>query len=494
MSSQAKFIAVDLGASSGRMMAGLWNGKSFSLEELHRFDNGGVAIGTSLYWDVLGIWSHLQDGLRKYRSLFQDSPDAIGVDAWGVDFGLLDKRGRLAGNPVHYRDPRTHGVPERLFKIVPEYEVFAETATQTMEINTLFQLFSMVQAKDPLLWSADTLLTIPDLFNYFLCGEKRVEYTEATTTQMYSPRAGGWARPMLDRIGLPTRLLPEVISSGEVLGRIRQDILREHGFEKPIPVIAGACHDTASAVAAIPGMDANSAFISSGTWSLIGVEVAEPNISAEALKLRFTNEGGADGKFLLLKNITGLWLLQECLQYWRSQGTDYRWSDVVRAASEAAPLQCVIDPNGQNFQVRGNIPLAIQNYCRTTSQAVPTTIGGIVRCALESLSLKYRSGLEALESLTGRDIQTIRVVGGGALNTVLSQMTADACNRRVVTGPIEASALGNAMLQAIATGHVRDLASGRAAISESVQCVSYDPHPSDAWDEAYERFKMLETD
>lgn len=492
MNGQSKFVAIDLGASNGRMMVGLWNGKTLTLEELHRFDNGGVPVGTSLYWDAQGIWSHVQDGLRKYRSLFHDSPDAVSVDAWGVDFGLLDKEGCLLGNPMHYRDSRTHGIAKSLFDRIPESQVFTETAAQTMEINTLFQLFSMVQAKDPHLETAETLLMIPDLFNYFLCGERRVEYTEATTTQMYSPKAGGWAKSMLDRIGIPTHFLPEVISSGKILGCVRQEMLKEHGFTKPISVIATASHDTASAVAAIPGMDSASVFISSGTWSLIGVEVDKPDISAEALKMRFTNEGGPDGKFLLIKNVTGLWILQECLHHWNSHRVECSLREIVRAASEATPLQCIFDPNHESFQAGGDMPLAIQSYCRATGQKVPSTAGEIARCALESLSLKYRSVVEALESLTGRNLQTIRVVGGGSLNTVLSQMTADACNRRVVAGPVEASALGNVMLQAIAMGHVQDIAGGRLAINESVRCISYVPHPSAAWDEAYARFKMLE--
>ncbi len=494
MSSKCQFVAADLGASTGRIMLGQWDGERFSLQKLHRFANGGVSVGTNLYWDALGISSHLQEGLQKYRALFQNSPSGIGVDAWGVDFGLLDQHGRLIGNPRHYRDTRTNCAPESLFKVVPESEVFAETGTQTMEINTLFQFYCMVQENDPHLKLAETLLLMPDLFNYFLSGEKAVEYTEATTTQMYSQSRRAWARELLNRCSVPVHLLPEVVFPGTILSDVQPEVLRNCGFGKAFPVIAVASHDTASAVAAIPNMDVESAFISSGTWSLMGVEVSEPNTSSEALRLRFTNEGGADGKNLLLKNITGLWILQECLQQWKTQGADHDWNDIVQVAGKAKALQSIFDPNDKRLHVQSDMPRAIQGYCRSTRQPVPETMGEIARCAFESLSLKCRSALESLESLTGRTLKTIRVVGGGSLNTFLCQTIADTCNRPVVAGPVEASALGNVMLQAIATGHLSDIQSGRAAIAASVQCVSYHPRPSGAWDEAYARFKLLEAD
>jgi rhamnulokinase len=492
MSHHAKFVAADLGASNGRVMVGQWDGNRFSLEELHRFPNGGISAENGLYWDVLGIWGHLQEGMTKYSARFGDSPDGIGVDAWGVDFGLLDKYGRLIGNPVHYRDRRTQGVPAHLFATVAEREVFTATGTQTMEINTLFQLYSMVQKKDVQLAWADKLLMIPDLFLYFLSGEKNIEYTAATTTQMYSLTERRWAERVLEKVGISTTLFPKVISPGTVLAPVRLDVLRHCGFEKPIPAIAVASHDTASAVAAIPNMDASSAFISSGTWSLIGVEAAEPNTSDEAMRLNFTNEGGADGAVLLLKNITGLWTLHQCMHHWKLRGQDIQWIDIIRAAS-AAKVRSLFDPDDGRLQVQSDMPAAIQSYCRGTRQAVPETIGEIARCAFESLSLKYRSALESLELLTGRDLRILRVVGGGCLNAFLCQMTADACNRLVVAGPVEASALGNVMLQAIATGHLRDIQTGRAAIAASVECVSYEPRPSAGWDEASAKFKCLES-
>jgi rhamnulokinase len=492
MSHTANFVAADLGASSGRLMVGRWDGRSFVLDELHRFSNAGVGLGGCLYWDALGIWSQFEAGLHRFRTRFDDPPLGIGVDAWGVDFALLDRCGRLIANPRHYRDPRTEGMPALLFKRVPESKLFAETGVQTMQINTLFQLFCMLESGDPQLQFAETLLMIPDLYLYFLCGEKRVEYTEATTTQMYSPSRGDWAREMLRSIGIPLPILSPVVQPGTILAPVCPDILRSAGFGAAFPAIAVASHDTASAVAAIPNLDDHSAFISSGTWSLMGVQVAEPDTSEDALRLQFTNEGSADGTILLLRNLTGLWIVQECLRHWEKEGRHYSWNDITFAAAEAKPLQRLFDPNAKEFQMPPDMPEAIRGYCQATQQSIPETVGEIARCAFESLSLKYRSVLQSLEKLTGRHLDSIRVVGGGSLNHFLCQMIADACDRTVVCGPVEASALGNVMLQAVATGHLQDVHAGRAAIAASVECIGLDPRPSDAWEEAYARFKAIE--
>jgi rhamnulokinase len=493
MKSAVRFVAVDLGASSGRVMTGEWDGRRFSMEELHRFANGGISVGSSLYWDVLNIWSQMQEGLARYRLHFPGSPESVGVDAWGVDFGLLDKPGRLMGNPLHYRDRRTEGIPPLVLKKVSNDELFAETGVQTMQLNTLFQLYSMV-LDDSEIQCAGTLLTIPALFRYFLTGTKSVEFTEATTTQMYSPLGGDWARPMLNKIGIPLHILPDVVQPGTTLSPIWPEILHNCGFEKTLPAIAVASHDTASAVAAIPCMDAHSAFISSGTWSLMGVEVTQPDTSSDALRLHFTNEGGANGEFLLLKLVTGLWIIQECLQHWRTHGQAYQHQEVMEAAALASALRSIFDPNDKRLSVQSNMPAAIEDYCRATGQPAPETAGAFVRSALESLSLKYRSVLESLEFLTGRHLRTLRVVGGGSLNSLLCQMIADACDRVVVSGPAEASALGNVMMQAIAMNHLPDIQAGRGSIAESVHRRTFEPRRSDAWDEAYARFKGLEVD
>lgn len=488
----ANFVAADLGASSGRIMLGQWDSRTFSIQELHRFANDAVRVGDGLYWDILGIWSHIRAGLAKYHACCPQPPLGIAVDAWGVDFGLLDRAGRLIGNPRHYRDPRTAGIPQLAFEAVAEREWFTETGVQTMPINTLFQLYSMVRAHDPALVSAETLLTIPDLCAYFLCGEKMVEWTEAATTQMYSSKRKDWARALLSALNVPVNILPPVTRPGAVLSPVRADVIEECGFTQPFPAIAVGSHDTASAVAAIPNMSEDSVFLSSGTWSLMGVETAEPDTSEEALRLGFTNEGGADGAVLLLKNITGLWIVQECLRHWASEGHPYTWSELVSATEAAKAFQCFIDPDAPGFQARCDMPRAIRAYCLASGQVAPETVGEIARCAFESLSLKYRSVLESLRKLTGRALRTIRVVGGGGLNTVLCQMTADACGCEVVSGPAEAATLGNVMLQAVATGHLSDVRSGRAAIAESVQCSAFDPHRRDRWDEAYVRFRALE--
>jgi rhamnulokinase len=492
MSHTANFIAADLGASSGRLMVGRWDGSCFLLDELHRFSNAGISSTGGLYWDALGIWSQLEAGLRRYRSRFDDAPLGIGVDAWGVDYALLDRCGRLIGNPHHYRDPRTDGVPTFVFERFAERDIFAETGVQTMQINTLFQLFCMLRASDPQLEFAEKLLMIPDLYLYFLCAEKQNEYTEVTTTQMYSPARGDWAREMLSSLGIPLPILSPVVQPGTILGAVRPDILRSADLSTAFPAISVASHDTASAVAAIPCLDEHSAFISSGTWSLMGVQVREPNTSEEAFRLHFTNEGSADGAILLLRNLTGLWIIQECLRRWELGGHCYSWNDITLAAANAKPLQRLFDPNAKEFQMPADMPGAIRSYCQGTRQSIPETVGEISRCAFESLSLKYRSVLESLEKLTGRHLDSIRVVGGGSLNHFLCQMIADVCDRPVVCGPVEASALGNVMLQAVATGHLQNVSAGRAAIAGSLECVSLVPRPSDAWDEAYARFRTYE--
>jgi rhamnulokinase len=491
MTHTANFVAADLGASSGRLMVGQWNGRTFALDELHRFDNRGIRVAGSLHWDVLRIWAEIQDGLTRYHTRFENVPAAIGVDAWGVDFALLGKQGRLLGNPYHYRDTRTHGIPDLVFGRVNEREVFSKTGVQTMQINTLFQLYSMVHTADPQLKIAETLLTIPDLFHYFLCGTRVVEHSEATTTQMYAS-SDGWAGNLLENLEIPVRILPDIVFPGTQLGAVRPDVLRDTGLRSSFPVVATASHDTANAVAAIPGMDENSAFISSGTWSLMGVELRQPETSDAAYTLNFTNEGGADDTVLLLKNITGLWILQECLRQWIGEGHHYTWTDIAAMASAARGFECLLDVDANDFQMPENMPRAIAEYCRRTAQFQPQTVGAIARCCFESLSLKYRSVLESLESLTGRHLETIRIVGGGCLNALLCQMTADACNRVVVSGPAEASAFGNVMLQAIAISHLPNVTAGRAAIAESIQCATYYPHGNEAWDHASMRLGRMQ--
>ncbi len=485
-----KFVAVDLGASSGRLMVGSWDGRRFGLEELHRFANGGVAVLGGIEWDVLRLWQEIQTGLGRFQAKYGRAPAGIAVDAWGVDFGLLDRCGRLVGNPTCYRDPRTNGVPEKVFAKVGEAEIYAATGVRTMAINTLFQLAAMEE--DPRLERAETLLMMPDLFSYLLGGEKAVEYTEATTTQMYALAAGDWDRGMLGRVGVPERILPGVVQPGSVLGAVSEEVLRGCGLAGRIPVIAVASHDTASAVAAISGLDSASAFISSGTWSLMGVELEAPVTTEAARALGFTNEGGCAGKTLLMRNITGLWILQECVRQWAREGRACGWDEVVAEAKAAEAFGAVILPNAADFGGPGNMLEAIRGFAAASGQRAPQTVGEFARCCFESLSLAYWSALEALQSLTGGEIRTIRVVGGGCLNTFLCQMTADACGCAVVAGPAEASALGNIMLQAVAVGELPDVAAGRAALGDSQELVRYQPRSGDAWAGARARYAALE--
>jgi len=491
MGATLSFLAVDLGASSGRVIDCRWDGARFHLDELHRFPNAGVRIAASLQWDVLRIWQEIQNGLLKFRSAHSDSPAGIGVDAWGVDYCLLDERGRLLGNPYHYRDPRTKGLPALLSSVMSSRDLFQATGNQSSEINTVFQLASMIALEDRQLLSAHTLLMIPDLFQFLLCGAKRVEYTEAATSQLYNVRARRWSRETMSALGIPSHIFPDVVLPGTVLGELRPSVQSDLGFSAPFPCIAVGSHDTASAVAAIPDLDESSVFLSSGTWSLIGVPIAEPNLSEEAFSGGFTNEGAADGSVLLMKNLTGLWILQECVRMWEAAGKHYEWAELERAAAEAAPFRSFIDPAANVFLSPADMAAAVSSYCAQSGQPVPQTAGEFARSVFESLSFVYREVVEDLERITGRRLTNLRLVGGGCLNRFLCQMTADACGRPVIAGPVEAAALGNAMAQAVATGQLAGLAEGRAAMKESVQCQLYEPAAGTAWQEAFSRFKTV---
>jgi rhamnulokinase len=491
MSTLTNFLAVDLGASSGRVLIGHWDGSRFSLEELHRFSNGGVSVLGNMHWDVLRLWSEIGDALTKYCVHHNELPAGISVDSWGVDFGLLDSSGSLIGNPFHYRDSRTNGIPELVMQSVSAREIYQQTAIQTLHFNTLFQLYSMVRSRSQQLKSARTLLMIPDLFHYFLSGEIAIEYTNATTSQMYSPQARNWAHALLERLDIPTGILPRIVQPGTVLGQVRAEVCRAAGFASTFPVIAGTTHDTASAVAGIPNLEAESVFLSSGTWSLMGVEVDRPVTSNEAFELNYTNEGGAAGTIRLLKNVTGLWLLQECHRQWSREGHHLEWSAIMRLAEAAEPQHSFIEPDDPAFRAPMNMVDALHEYCRATGQRIPGSVGQLARTCLESLCVKYRIVLEQLRSITGRRLDTIRVVGGGSQNRLLCQWTADACECNVVAGPVEASALGNVMMQAVATGLIKDVKSGREAIGRSVACERYTPGNFEPWIGAIARFREL---
>ena len=492
--SVVNFVAVDLGASSGRVVRGEWDGSSFALHELHRFDNGPVNVLGGLYWDVLGLWRELKTGLRAYAESADAPLAGVSVNTWGVDYALLGASGELLGNPHHYRDSRTDGVVARAFERVPKEELYARTGIQVMQINTMFQLLSSVDAGLEL-GRAHTLLMMPDLFHYWLTGltsaKYTVEYTDATTSGLVDAREGRWAVDVLERLGIPAHIFPDIIPPGTVLGTLRPEVLSEVGLDGPVSVIATGGHDTASAVAAVPDLDERSAFLSSGTWSLLGAEVREPVLSERALRLNVTNEGGVGGTIRLLKNVAGLWLLQESRRAWAREGQAYTWEDLARLAEAARPFRSLVNPDAPDFLNPGDMRAAVRAFCRRTGQPEPESVGETVRCLLESLALRYRWVVEALEELTDRELTTIRVVGGGAQNALLNQFTADACGRVVVAGPVEATALGNLMMQAVATGHLPDVAAGRRAVAASAERTRYEPSSSGAWGEAYARFKRL---
>ncbi len=491
MSETIKFLAIDLGGSSGRAILARWDGEHIHLEEIHRFPNEPVTVQGHRHWDVLRLWHEIKCGIARFAHLFKQPLCSVGVDTWGVDFALLDRWGNLLGNPYHYRDCRTDGMLEIAFQQMPRRQIFEHTGNQFIQFNTLYQLLSMVHNNDPQLESADTLLMMPDLFHYWLTGRKTTEFSIATTSQMYDIRNRNWARSLLTQLNIPHEILPAVVSAGTVVGQVKKDLRDETDLRDSVKVVTPASHDTSSAIAAIPGMDDHSVFISSGTWSLMGVEIPQPIINDQALALNYTNEGGIDGGVNIQKILTGLWLLQESQRQWQREGRPYTWDELLAAAQQAEPFQSLIDPDAADFLNPSDMPAAIREFCRRTSQPEPVDAGAIARCCLESLALNYRKSLAELETLTDRHLQTVRIVGGGSRNRLLSQFTADACQRPVVTGPVEATAIGNVLLQAVATGHLPDIASGRKANAATFEQQYFEPDSKSVWDEAYGRFRKL---
>jgi rhamnulokinase len=490
MSKTSNYLAFDLGAESGRAVVGRFDGNKLELSTAHRFPNGPVKVLGSLYWDVLRLFSELKQGLALYRRQYGSSLDGLGLDTWGVDSALIGRNDALLGNPHHYRDPRTEGMLKAAFARVPREEIFQHTGIQFMEINSLYQLLSMRLSGDPTLEKVEALLMMPDLFNFWLTGIKACEFSDATTTQFYDPRKRDWARPLLEKLGLPTHILQQVVQPGTVLGPLLPEIGEETGLEGA-PVIAPACHDTGSAVAAVPAKGEGFAYISSGTWSLMGVEAPEPVISKDSLAFNFTNEGGVCGTFRLLKNIMGLWLVQECRRTWAQEGEELSYGELTDLAAKAPAFGPLIEPDSHDFLRPGDMPARIRAFCARTGQKTPETRGEIVRSALESLALKYRWVLEKLEIMQARPLQTIHILGGGSQNQLLCQLAADATQRLVIAGPIEATAAGNILMQAIARGHIASLAEGREVVRRSFELATYEPGSAAGWDEAYERFLAI---
>jgi rhamnulokinase len=488
--SALQFLALDLGAESGRGVLGSFDGDRLALRDVHRFPNGPVRVLDSMHWDALRLFSEMQQAVGRAVEQAGDDLVGMGVDTWGVDFGLLGAGDVLLGNPYHYRDERTVGMVEEACKRVPRAEIFGYSGIQFMELNTLFQLFAMSHRRSPLLEMAETLLMMPDLFNFWFTGVKASEFSIATTTQFYDPRKGDWSLELLDRLGIPTHFLTPIVPPGHKLGGLVKPLAESTGA-KGLTVVAPAGHDTGSAVAAVPAATPDYAYISSGTWSLMGVEIAEPIVNEQALRYNFTNEGGVCGTFRFLKNIMGLWLVQESRREWQRQGDDYSYDDITRMAAEAPAFEAVVEPDDPSFLRPGDMPARLAEFCTRTGQTPPQTRGGIVRCALESLALKYRWVLNCLEELRGKRLEAVHIVGGGTQNRLLNQFAADAMNRPVITGPIEATATGSILMQAIALGHLASLDDARQVVRNSFEVATYEPQNPAPWDEAYECYLRL---
>lgn len=486
------YLAVDLGAESGRLMAGFFDGTQVRLEELHRFPNGGVSIGGTLRWNVLGLWREIQSGLQQAAAVDVEIK-SVGVDSWGVDYVLMSGDDELLGHPWHYRDARNNGMVELATQRVPREEIFAETGLQFMQINSLYQLLAMSREHPRLLEQAGRFLMIADYFHWCLCGSRVVEFTNATTTQMYHPGRRDWAVELLRKLDIPTHILGDVVTPGTKLGQLRAEVAEASGLPR-INVVAPATHDTGSAVAAVPTENTgkpNWAYISSGTWSLMGVEVQDAIITPEALQRNVTNEGGIDGTYRLLKNIMGLWLVQECRRSFQREGRNVDYGQVTALANEAPPFGSMINPDHPDFLSPDDMPTAIRQWCQTHGEQVPETDGQLIRTALESLALRYSVVLKQMEELTGVPVEVIHIVGGGCQNELLNQFTANACGRPVIAGPVEATAMGNVLVQARASGEIASLSEVRQVVRNSCEIREFHPQDSDAWRAAAERFAQL---
>ena len=489
------YLAIDIGAESGRAIIGSLNDKQLTLNETHRFSNGPVLLNDGLHWDVLELWSSIKHGIIK-SSKIHNQLEGIGLDTWAVDFALLDKNGSLLGNPFHYRDARTNGMLEKAYEVMPRGEIFANSGIQFMQFNTLYQLFAVTRNSPDMLEVAKTFVTIPDLFNYWLSGEITNEFTNATTTQCFDPRKRDWSSAILEAFNIPVHLFRPTTDPGTRIGTLLPGLMDEINVHA-IPVIAPACHDTGSAVVAVPDTEKDFVWISSGTWSIMGVEVDQPVINEKALAHNFTNEGGVSrtlqgvNTWRFSKNIMGLWLIQECRREWMRQGAELSFDSLTQLAAEAGAFQSVIDPDFPEFLHPGDMPSRIQKYCADTNQSVPEKYGEIVRVALEGIALKYRWVLERLEELTGKHPGTIHIIGGGTQNHLLNQFTANATRRVVITGPVEATAIGNILMQAIGLKHLGSLEDAREIVRVSFQPDMYEPQQTAAWDQAYARLQNL---
>lgn len=481
-----QLLAVDLGASSGRVMLGRFDGKRLEMEELHRFPNEPVVLGNTMYWDFLRLFHEIKQGILKSRPY--GKIDSISVDTWGVDFGLLDAEGRLLENPVHYRDGRTAGMLEEAFLHIDRARLYGITGIQCMEINTAYQLLSLAKNRPELLERADKLLMMPDLFHYFLCGETCWEYSAASTTQLLDARTRQWSRETMEALGIPAGLFGQITPSGTKIGTLSPEICEELGVE-PMTVIASAGHDTQCALAATPSQEKDFIFVSCGTWSLFGTELDAPMITERSEQLDIANEGGVGGKISFLKNIIGTWMIQESRRQWKREGRDLGFGELEQQAKEAEAFRCLMDPDDPVFTPAGDMPGRIRAYAQKSGQPVPQTEGEIVRCIDESLALKYKAALEEIESCTGKRYRAVHILGGGVQSRLLCQMTANACGVPVIAGPVEATVLGNLAVQLMADGSILGLEEARKVVAASCEPQVYEPEDTAIWEEKYQWYQ-----
>lgn len=483
-----RVLAFDFGASSGRAIIGCFDGDKITLEEVHRFSNDPVSVGGTVYWDVLRLFYEIKQGIIKAK--IAGGFDSIGIDTLGVDFGLIDSEGKLMENPVHYRDARTVGLVDEAFKTMPKEKLYGITGIQFMELNTLFQLISLKKYRPWMLERADKMLFMPDLFGYMLTGKMCAEYSIASTSQLIDLDKRTWSKEILDAFGIKESVFAPLVQPGTVLGELSKEVCEECGVD-PVPVISVCGHDTQSAITSVPCEDGDFAFLSSGTWSLFGTELDKPIVNETSMNINITNEGGFDGSTGFLKNIIGLWLIQESRRQWKREGKEYSYADLEKLALAAEPFKCFIDPDAPEFVPHGNIPERVREFCRKTGQYVPETVGEIMRCIYESLAMKYRLTFEKLRECTERDYPVIHVIGGGTKDGLLCQMTANSCDRTVKAGPIEATVMGNVAVQLMSDGSVKNIGQARKIVADSSELKTFEPKDTDKWAGAYEDFLKI---
>ncbi|MDZ4789237.1 MAG: rhamnulokinase family protein [Blastochloris sp.] len=475
MSNRKIYLAVDLGASSGRVLAGIYDGETIELRELNRFPSEAFQKDGSWHWKFDSIFSHIKKGIALATAEYGEAVISLGVDTWGVDYGLIDGEGNLLEQPYQYRDSRTDGMMEKAYGLMPKSEIYQRTGIQFMFFNTLFQLLGEQNSGRSLMEKADRLLFMPDLVNYFLTGRKVNERSIASTGQLLDARSQSWDHELLKAMGFPASIFGELVEAGTVLGELKPELARELG-SSTLKVVAVGCHDTASAVAGVPALEADPVFLSSGTWSLIGRELSCPILTTESFKEGFSNEGGVLDTTRFLKNIAGMWLVQECKKKWDEQGQEISFGELVELAQKESGALGLIDPDAKEFQAPADMPKAIADYCRARGQAVPERPGQFVRMILESLADRYAEVKVSLEKVTGREVKKIYIVGGGSQNRLLNQLAANATGCEIVAGPVEATSLGNILMQMIASGDLKDLKEGRRLVAKSFAVETFLPN------------------